>query len=247
MTKPFSTTQQYDTYDAQDYRVWRLLTSRQLKALRKAACAEYLECIDRLFPVISAGHPPRFTDLNRLLRAAHGWSIEVVPGFLPVDEFFGLLARRRFCSSTWLRSEEQLDYLEEPDMFHDIFGHIPLYLNKEYADFAERLGKLGVAVAGQEERITQLQRLYWFTIEFGVIRQEGELKIYGAGICSSYGETKHVFENPAVEIVPFDIDAVIDQDFIISEVQMKYFAIRHFGELYASVAELERRWGIENL
>ncbi len=247
MTKPFSTTQQYDNYDAQDYRVWRLLTSRQLKALKAVACAEYLECVDQLFPVISADHPPRFSDLNRLLQEAHGWSIKVVPGFLPVDEFFGLLARRRFCSSTWLRSEEQLDYLEEPDMFHDIFGHIPLYMNKEYADFAEQLGKLGVAVADNEERITQLQRLYWFTIEFGVIRQEADVKIYGAGICSSYGETRHIFDDPKVEVLPFDIDAVIAQDFVISEVQMKYFAIRDFSELYASVTELARRWGIEEL
>jgi phenylalanine-4-hydroxylase len=243
MTANLSSYQDYDDYAPADYAVWKQLTERQLTALRAVACVDYLQCIDELHPVLSPNHPPRFSDLNERLAAAHGWSIKVVPGFLPVDEFFGLLANRRFCSSTWLRSEDQLDYLEEPDMFHDIFGHIPLYLNKDYAEFAQRLGALGVQHANNEERITQLQRLYWFTIEFGVLRQaDGALKVYGAGICSSYGETKHVFENAEVEVVPFDLDTVLAQDFIITEVQMKYFAIRDFAELWRVVDELETRW-----
>ena len=240
---PTQNFQDYAAYTATDYRVWRTLAERQTKALRTAACREYNDCLSALSPVLSPAAPPRFGDLNRMLAAAHGWTIKVVPGFLPVDEFFGLLATRRFCSSTWLRGEDQLDYLEEPDMFHDIFGHIPLYLNKDYATFAERLGKLGVRFADDEEKVTQLQRLYWFTIEFGVIRQDGELKVYGAGICSSYGETKHVFENEAVEVVPFELDTVLAQDFVITEVQMKYFAINDFAELWAVVDELEERWG----
>lgn len=242
MSAPTTDTQHYEAYTPDDYAVWRQLAQRQTDALQEVACAEYLDCLAALHPTLSPAAPPRFTDLNRQLRAAHGWSIRVVPGFLPVDEFFALLAGKRFCSSTWLRSADQLDYLEEPDMFHDIFGHIPLYLNQDYATFAERLGKLGVKVADDEERVTQLQRLYWFTIEFGVIRQRGELKVYGAGICSSYGETKHVFSNPAVAVVPFDLDAVLAQDFVITEVQTKYFAINDFAELWAVVDELEARW-----
>ncbi|MFK8162082.1 MAG: phenylalanine-4-hydroxylase [Lewinella sp.] len=243
MTATFSSYQDYDAYAPADYAVWKQLAERQYTALRAVACADYLHCLDELHPVLSPNHPPRFSDLNERLAAAHGWSIKVVPGFLPVDEFFALLANRRFCSSTWLRSKDQLDYLEEPDMFHDIFGHIPLYLNKDYAEFARRLGALGVKQANNEERITQLQRLYWFTIEFGVLRQEdGELKVYGAGICSSYGETKHVFENPAVEVLPFELDTVLAQDFIITEVQMKYFAINNFAQLWKVVDELEARW-----
>ncbi len=238
--------QDYAAYTPQDYAVWQQLTERQTKALHQYACQEYLDCLAALYPVLGPEQPPRFTDLNAQLRAAHGWSIKVVPGFLPVGEFFALLASRRFCSSTWLRKPEQLDYLEEPDMFHDIYGHIPLYLNADYSTFAERLGKLGVRWADDEEKITQLQRLYWFTIEFGVLRQEdGAVKVYGAGICSSYGETMHVFNDPAVEVVPFVLDAVLAQDFIITEVQNKYFAIRDFSELWAVVDELERRWGKE--
>ena len=243
MTAVLDTPQNYAAYTAQDYAVWKQLTTRQLALLRERACREYVECVDALHPVISPEHPPKFTDLNARLRAAHGWSIEVVPGFLPVDEFFGLLASKRFCSSTWLRKPEQLDYLEEPDMFHDIFGHIPLYLNKDYADFAEALGKLGVQYADDEEKITQLQRLYWFTIEFGVLRRAGKVEVYGAGICSSYGETKHVFDNPAVQIVPFELDAVLAQGFIITEVQMKYFAIEDFADLWRVTEALEARWG----
>jgi phenylalanine-4-hydroxylase len=237
-----STFQDYDAYTGADYAVWRKLADRQTKALQSAACREYLDCLKALFPVISPAGPPRFSDLNRQLVAAYGWSIKVVAGFLPVDEFFALLANRRFCSSTWLRSADQLDYLEEPDMFHDIFGHIPLYLNEDYATFAERLGKLGVLYANDEAKITQLQRLYWFTIEFGVMRQAGELKVYGAGICSSFSETKQIFDNPKVEIVPFVLDEVLAQDFVITEVQTKYFAISDFSELWAVVDELEARW-----
>jgi phenylalanine-4-hydroxylase len=236
-------TQDYDAYTGTDYRIWRLLASRQMQALKPVAAKEYLDCLHALYPILSPDHPPRFSDLNRALRAAHGWSIEVVKGFLPVDEFFSLLSRRRFCSSTWLRNEDQLEYLEEPDMFHDIFGHIPLYLNKDYADFAQKLGAIGVKFADDEEKVTMLQRLYWFTIEFGVIRQEGEVKVYGAGICSSPGETRHVYENPEVKIEPFDLDRVMAQEFVIDQVQMLYFAIENFGTLYAAVDELEGRWG----
>ncbi len=235
--------QDYAAYTATDYDVWNKLATRQIDALQKVACREYLDCLEDLHPIIRPEAPPEFGALNHALLAAHGWSIEVVPGFLPVDQFFGLLSRRRFCSSTWLRSRDQLDYLEEPDMFHDIFGHIPLYLNKDYATFAERLGALGVKYAHDEEKVVQLQRLYWFTIEFGVLRRAGDVKVYGAGICSSYGETTHVFDDPKVAVVPFVLDEVLAQDFVITEVQMKYFAITDFSELWAVVDELEVLWG----
>ncbi len=242
MTAPFNPAQDYDAYSPTDYAVWQTLTEQQLTSLRDHACKEYIECVGALHPVIAPEHPPRFTELNKQLKAAHGWSIKVVPGFLPVDEFFALLADKRFCSSTWLRSEDQLDYLEEPDMFHDIFGHIPLYLNADYANFAQKLGALGVRVKDDEEKVTQLQRLYWFTVEFGVIRQQGELKVYGAGICSSQSETLHVFNDPKVEIIPFDLNAVLAQEFVITEVQNKYFAINDFAELWEVVDELSQRW-----
>ena len=244
MTATHSTNQDYSAYASADYAVWRKLATRQLTALKKVACKDYNGCMKALYPTLSPDHPPRFTDLNRVLSAAHGWSIKVVPGLLPVDEFFVLLSQRRFCSSTWLRNQDQLDYLEEPDMFHDIFGHIPLYLNADYAEFARKLGALGVKFKDDEEKVIQLQRIYWFTIEFGMIYEgdNKDLKVYGAGICSSSGETKHIYENPKVEVIPFDLDEVITQDFISTEVQMKYFAINSFVQLWEVIEELEARW-----
>lgn len=236
--------QNYSRYHEQDFKVWRLLYERQLPNLKEHACHEYLDCLEQLSLVINANEPPRFNRLNKLLLAKNGWSIEVVPGFLPVDEFFNLLSTRRFCSSTWLRREDQLDYLEEPDMFHDIFGHIPLYMNEAYANYAQKLGELGVRFADSPEIITQLQRLYWFTIEFGLIKENGASKIYGAGIASSSGEIKHIYNNPDVEVLPFDIEQVMQNDFIISEVQMRYYEIESFEQLFATVNELEKRFAL---
>ncbi len=237
--------QEYNHYQKADYDVWRLLFERQLPNLQAHACQEYLDCLAELHPVLHPAAPPRFDLLNEHLLGAHGWSIEVVAGFLEVNAFFKLLSQRRFCSSTWLRSMEQLDYLEEPDMFHDIFGHIPLYMNADYANYAQKLGELGVRFAAYPEMITQLQRLYWFTIEFGLIRQGNDYKVYGAGICSSAGEIRHIYKNPAVEILPFDIDKVMANDFIISEVQMRYYAIESFEALFATVQTLEERFAAE--
>lgn len=237
--------QNFANYGEQDFRVWNMLYTRQLPNLKAHACREYLDCLEELSSVIHAEAPPRFSELNELLMAKNGWAIEVVPGFLPVDEFFALLKNRRFCSSTWLRKPEQLDYLEEPDMFHDIFGHIPLYMNADYANYAQKLGELGVRFGDHEDIIVQLQRLYWFTIEFGLIQKDGQDKVYGAGICSSSGEVEHVYNNPKVEILPFDMDKVLANDFIISEVQMRYYSIESFEQLYDTVRELEDRFGRE--
>lgn len=230
--------QVYEQYGPQDYLVWKTLFTRQSPNLEQHACQEFRDCLDEMSTVLHADAPPRFTELNELLLSKNGWSIEVVPGFLPVDEFFALLAKKRFCSSTWLRRMDQLDYLEEPDMFHDILGHIPLYMNSDYADYAQKLGELGVRYAANEEIITQLQRLYWFTIEFGVMKEEGETKIYGAGIASSKGEVDHIY-NDDVEILPFDIEKVMANDFIITEVQNRYYEIESFAQLFDTLKQLE--------
>lgn len=238
--------QDYSQYDSEAYRVWRLLFSRQFEQLSSFACQPYLTCLQDLYPVLSPDHPPRFSDLNRLLRQRNGWSIEVVDGFLDVKEFFHLLTQRRFPSSTWLRKMDQLDYLEEPDMFHDIFGHIPLFMDKAYGNYAEKLGQIGMQFLDDDEMIRRLQRLYWFTVEFGLMRdKEGQIKAYGAGICSSIGEVKHIHENPEVEIVDFELDEVLEREFIISEVQKRYYVIDSFEQLYGTLEELERRFRLQ--
>lgn len=233
--------QDYSAYTSEDQEVWNILAERQLKNLPGKAHREYLNCLDQMSGVLNAGSIPRFSELNEVLTDAHGWSIAVVPGLIPVEDFFQLLRDRKFSASTWLRSKSQLDYLEEPDMFHDIFGHIPLLMNESYADFAQKLGALGVKYIADKKVVTQLQRLYWFTIEFGVIR-EADMdthQIYGAGIISSSGETDHVMYDE-VDIQPYDIFKIIEQDFITSEIQTRYFAISDFDQLFSSIEHLER-------
>ncbi len=232
--------QDYSKYTEEDFNVWRTLFRRQQKNLEGKAHSEYLRCLETLKDVLNADSIPDFDDLNRKLMAENGWSIVVVPGLIPVDRFFKLLSEKKFCSSTWLRSMDQLDYLEEPDMFHDIFGHVPLLMNSDYAKFVEGFGKLGVAHGHSKTVEKQLQRLYWFTIEFGLIRMEQNTRIYGAGIISSSGESDHIFEDN-IDVHPYDPEEILNTDFITSEIQTKYFEIKSFEELYLSVSELDKK------
>jgi phenylalanine-4-hydroxylase len=162
----------------------------------------------------------------------------VVPGLIPVDQFFKLLSEKKFCSSTWLRKMSQLDYLEEPDMFHDIFGHIPLLMNPEYSNFVQQFGELGVRYGHNKMVEKQLQRLYWFTIEFGLIKQKSDTRIYGAGILSSSGESNHIF-NDDITVSPYNVEKILENDFITSEIQTQYYEISSLEQLYQSVGELE--------
>lgn len=230
----------YDNYTPEDQEVWRILAKRQLENLPGKAHTEYLNCLDQMSEVLNERQIPRFEEMNKMLGQTHGWNITVVPGLIPVEQFFELLNQRKFSASTWLRKMDQLDYLEEPDMFHDVFGHIPLFMNEAYADFAQKLGALGVKFIDDPKIVKQLQRLYWFTIEFGVIKEADETLIYGAGIISSSGETDHVM-NDDVTIKPFDIYEVIEQDFITSEIQTLYFEITGFEQLFSSIEGLEER------
>lgn len=223
--------QHYDLYDEQDLEVWKILFERQVENLKSKASLHYLSCLREVEPVLNAKEIPNFDSLNSFLLAKSGWQIEVVPGLIPVVEFFELLSKRKFCSSTWLRKMEQLDYLEEPDMFHDIFGHIPLFADKNYADLMQRIGALGLQYKDYPAIIDGLERFYWFTIEFGLIRELDTLKIYGAGIISSFGESKHIYQ-PDIEIRPFDIIEILDTDFDKSTIQKMYYEIGSFDELH---------------
>jgi phenylalanine-4-hydroxylase len=230
--------QNYAVYTPEDFEVWKLLFERQHLNLQEKVCSDYLECLQQLSPALNADKVPDFRELDRLLLAATGWSIQVVPGLIPVDEFFELLAQKRFCSSTWLRKRNELDYLEEPDMFHDIFGHIPLLLHTQYAAFMQKTGALGVAYKNHPEIIQKLKSLYWYTIEFGLFQNAGQTKIYGAGIISSFGETNHIYTDP-VQILPFEINQTMDTDFVNSEIQNLYYEIPSFASLFETLQELE--------
>lgn len=217
-------------YTNTDHLVWKTLFERQRKNLETKGSRTYLHCLDNMSTVLNANSVPDFSKINTWFEQSTGWKIEVVPGLIPVEDFFDLLANKQFCSSTWLRSMEQLDYLEEPDMFHDIFGHIPLLSDPSFSEFAHRFGKLGQSFKGDTIVLNQLQRLYWFTIEFGVIREENDNKVYGAGIISSFGETNRVAKENC-NIFPFDIDIVLKKVFQNDVLQEDYFLINEIEDL----------------
>lgn len=227
-------TQHYERYTKEDQLVWKELFTRQIANLQDKACAEYLDCLDEMSPVLNAEAIPIFTELDRVLTDGTGWSIEVVPGHIPVNDFFALLSRRRFPSSTWLRSWEQFDYLEEPDMFHDIFGHVPLLNHKPYADFMERIGHLGVKWASNDSVVNALRSLYWFTIEFGLLTEHDERRIYGAGILSSFGESEQVM-NASTECLMFEVDSILRTEFRTDVMQEVYYVAPSYKAFLDSI------------
>jgi len=232
--------QNYENYSKEDQEVWQLLFKRQKENLNLKGSEKYNECLEQLSSCLNEKAIPNFEEMNHFFKSKTGWQIHVVPGLIPVEEFFDLLAEKKFCSSTWLRTREQIDYLEEPDMFHDIFGHIPLLLNPTFSKFAQSFGKLGQQYKGDEQMLLNLQRIYWFTIEFGLIKQNGELKVYGAGIASSFGETNHVFDSKLTHL-KYDINEVMACEFHTDIIQEKYFVINSLEELCTSINNLSRQ------
>lgn len=232
--------QQYEQYSKQDVEIWKLLFSRQIDNLQNKASNIYLEALEKMKPVLNEQEIPNFNKLNQWFKNETGWQMECVPGLIPVTDFFELLSQKKFCSSTWLRSLKNLDYLEEPDMFHDIFGHVPLLSNAVFSDFMHEFGKLGVKMKNDPVRLIQLQRLYWFTIEFGLINENG-YKIYGAGIASSFGESNLSLGN-TVQTSAFDIETIINKSFETDHVQNHYFIINSYEQLFEAILVLKKAW-----
>lgn len=232
-------TQNMNAYTAEDKKVWKTLFERQVLNLQGKVCREYEEALDSMKEVMNADEIPDFEKVNQWFENKTGWKIKVVPGLIPVDEFFELLAQKQFCSSTWLRSMEQLDYLEEPDMFHDTFGHIPLLANPYFSDFMQAFGELGCKMRDDAGFVLQLQRLYWYTIEFGMIGTT-EPKIYGAGIISSFGETNRSISQD-VRKITFTMEEVLQKTFKTDEVQEEYVCIDSFETLFQSLIHLNEQ------
>jgi phenylalanine-4-hydroxylase len=230
--------QYYDRYTTEDHEIWNILFTRQVENLQDKACHSYLECVNDLHPELESEKVADFTALNAKLKLKTGWQIEVVKGLIPVEDFFQLLSTKRFCSSTWLRSRSQLDYLEEPDMFHDTFGHVPLLIDQTYSAFMHKFGMLGARHIHDERALTALQRLYWFSIEFGLMKGAKHPLIYGAGILSSFGESNHAVAD-GHECLNYDLVKVINNPFITTEIQTRYYLIESFQELYNSLDQLE--------
>ncbi|RFS14484.1 phenylalanine 4-monooxygenase [Emticicia sp. C21] len=231
--------QAYSSYTADDHEVWRLLFERQLNKLPELASKDYLEGIDKAGFV--AEHIPAFEkELNPRLQALTGWSVIGVPGLVPIKEFFELMADKKFPASTWLRRRDQLEYLEEPDMFHDTFGHVPLLTNKAFCDFLAKFSKISLKYIRDEAAIRMMQRLYWYTVEFGLVREDNQVKIYGGGILSSSGESEYSLHSDIPERVPYNIEEIIATEVKIDEYQKKYFIIDSYEQLFHSLPEFEK-------
>jgi len=223
--------QPWDSYTATDHSVWGTLFRRQREVLAGRACAEFLASQDQMG--MGEDAIPKFSELNLQLRAATGWEVIGVEGLLPELAFFEHLANRRFPVTWWIRRPEQLDYLSEPDLFHDLFGHVPLLMNPVFADYMQAYGRGGVkAHRIGPEALAELTRLYWYTVEFGLINTTEGLRIYGAGIVSSSGESRYCLESPAPNRIGFDLLRVMRTRYRIDTFQKSYFVIDDFDQLF---------------
>jgi phenylalanine-4-hydroxylase len=239
--------QEYHRYTEQDRHVWKTLFDRQHQQLQSVACSDYLRGLDLLAPVLHANAIPDIEALNKRLYALTGWKITIVPGLIPVEEFFVLLLRKQFPSSTWLRQPSQLDYLEEPDMFHDVFGHVPLLAIPKYAQFMQQFGELGTRFLYNPQLVEELQRLYWYTIEFGLVKENDKLKICGAGLASSYGETQKAIQANGKFHVPFDMRKVLKEKFENNRMQDHYYVLENMMQLFSEMEELAAQLKTEEL
>ncbi len=222
--------QQWSGYSDTDHRVWSELYARQRDVLAGRACSEFIDNQSRMG--MTPSRIPKFEELNAALRPATGWEIVGVEGLLPELAFFDHLANRRFPVTWWIRKPEQMDYLSEPDLFHDLFGHVPLLMNPMFADYMAAYGRGGVkAHALGATALTQLTRLYWYTVEFGLIRESQGLRIYGSGIVSSKGESLHCLESAAPNRIGFDLRRVMRTRYRIDTYQKTYFVIDSFEQL----------------
>ena len=230
------TKQIYNDYTPHDLLVWETLFNRQILILKPIVSSAYLEALEVV--KFTSDKIPHFDEVAALLRPLTGWSMEVVPHISPQKIFFEFLSQKKFTATCWLRTMEQLDYLEEPDMFHDVFAHVPLLSNQTYVDFFKGISTIALKYIDSPKAIELLGRIYWFTIEFGLIKENNELKIYGAGIISSMGETKHCLSPQAVH-VNFDVQTIFNTDFRTDILQVKYFVIESFKQLFESLDEIE--------
>jgi phenylalanine-4-hydroxylase len=229
-------TQPWDSYSSDDHATWGTLYRRQRELLIGRACQEFLDAQDAMG--MDATQIPRFDQLNTILQAATGWTLIGVEGLLPELDFFEHLANRRFPVTWWIRRPEQIDYIAEPDLFHDLFGHVPLLMEPRFADYMQAYGAGGVRAAQQfgEQALQNLTRLYWYTVEFGLINTADGLRIYGAGIVSSAGESLYCLESPAPNRIGFDLQRIMCTRYRIDTFQKTYFVIDSFDQLMAATA-----------
>ena len=237
---PYVIQQDWNAYTPEQHAVWQELVSRRMPQLADHACAEYLDGFHQIG--LREDRIPDLAAVSARLAPRTGWSSTPVSGFLPADAFFEVLSARMFPTTIWLRARESMDYTPEPDIFHDVFGHVPMHAHPVFADFLEHYGKVCASVIDRPEALERLGRLFWFTVEFGVIRQHGQIKVYGSGLISSHGECTRVLAG-GCEIKPFDLEAVMNQSMDTGHMQPVLYAVESFEEIYEAAKAAESMIG----
>ena len=220
--------QGWHNYTPQEHAVWKTLFERQSKLLPGRACDEFVRGMQDL--PIGPDQIPNFEQLSETLSQRTGWQIVAVPGLVPDDVFFEHLAHRRFPAGHFIRKPHELDYLEEPDVFHDVFGHVPMLMNPAIADYIQAYGEGGLR-AKRLGVLEKLARVYWYTVEFGLVKQPGGLRVYGAGIASSATETVFSVEDDSPNRVAFDLERVMRTNYRIDDFQETYFVLDNLNDL----------------
>jgi phenylalanine-4-hydroxylase len=228
----YTCAQDYAQYTPADHDTYRRLYERQSALLPGLACDEFIAALPSLGV---KDRIPRFDEINVRLRAATGWEIVAVPGLIPEVPFFTLLANRKFPVTDWIRTPQEFEYIVEPDVFHDLFGHVPLLFNPVFADYVQRYGQGGLK-AQALGACELLSRLYWYTIEFGLIRQHDGLRAYGAGILSSSGELQYAVHSPEPQRIPLQLERTMRTRYKIDSYQQTYFVIDSIQQLFDMTA-----------
>lgn len=234
---PFLIEQDYSAYSVEQHAVWAEIVRRRMPQIEQHAAQEYLDGFEYLN--LSHIRLPNLRVLSTRLARRTGWNTTAVNGFMPGPAFFEMLAARRFPTTTWLRSRDSLEYTPEPDIFHDVFGHVPMHAHPVFADFLQRYGQLCARIA-DESILELIGRVFWYTVEFGLIRQNGKVRVYGSGLISSNGECTNVITGGCA-VKPFVLDEVLRTPVKVDEMHKLLFAIESFDQIYEAVGELEMR------
>jgi phenylalanine-4-hydroxylase len=237
LAAPFLIEQDYSRYTPENQSVWAELVGRRLPQLREWACQEYLDGYEVIG--LSEQRIPHLREIAARLSPRTRWETTAVSGFMPPDAFFEMLAARRFPTTTWLRDRNSIDYTPEPDIFHDVFGHVPMHAHRVFGDFLQHYGAVCARV--QDAAVLEkIGRLFWYTVEFGLIRQNGRVKIYGSGVISSHGECENVISGRC-EVRDFNLEEVLATPVKVDEIHKLLFAIESFEQIYEAMQETEKQ------
>jgi len=234
---PYLIQQKYQDYTADQHEEWAELVRWRRPQLEAHACREYLQGYEIIG--LQDDRLPDLSAISARLGPRTGWSATPVSGFLPKEAFFEMLAARKFPTTTYLRAPDSLEYTPEPDIFHDVFGHVPMHAHPVFADFLQHYGSVCAAIE-DETVLERLGRLFWYTVEFGLIRQDGKIKVYGSGVISSHGECSNVI-NGGCEVRDFNLDEILDTRVKVDEIHKRLFAIESFHQVYEAMHEAESR------